>query len=282
VNHRAGSLASLPDPRAALSAALAEAGYTLAPAPPEQAALEEQWRAAGTAGIVFVAGGDGTLRNAAARLAGTGRVLAPIPAGTMNRFATRLGLPPTPQAAIAAYRSATVHEIPLAEVNGEPFLHQCVVGRITWLMRLRERQRGTGMRGWWRMLRALLREALHPHLPRVLTARLGPASYAGLRRTRAHTAVVTAPSAAEPPLLCLKVAPRRDPRVLLRQAWRWFRGRLADDPDILVRYTTHLAIAATARTVRLSVDGEALRARTPLRFRLRPAALRVLVPTPPE
>ena len=277
MNLRAGSLASLPDPRAALADALAEAGFALAPVP-ANAGLEAQWRAAGTAPLVFVAGGDGTLRNAAARLAGTGRILAPIPAGTMNRFATRLGLPSTPLDAIAAYRSATVQEIPLAEVNGEPFLHQCVVGRITWLMRLRERQRGTGLRGWWRVLRAVLREALHPHLPRVLPARLGR----GRRRARPHTAIVTAPSPAEPPLLLLKIAPHRAPRVLLRQAWRWFRGRLADDPDILVRRATCLAIAATPRTVRLSLDGETRRARTPLRFRLRPAALRILVPIPPE
>ena len=266
----------MPRPRAALESALAEAGYRLLPAPPEHASLEDQWRAAAGADLVFVAGGDGTLRQAAIRLAGTRRILAPIPAGTMNRFATRLGLPPGPLAAIAAYRAAALRIIPLAEVNGEPFLHQCVVGRITWLMRLRERQRGTGLRGWWRLLRAVLREALHPHLPRILSARIG-----SLGRARAHTIVVTAPSPTEPPLLCLKVAPRRAPRVLLRQAWRWFRGRLAEDPDILVRHTPRLAVAATAGPVRLSLDGESHRAHPPLRFRLRPAALRLLVPAPP-
>ena len=262
-------------PRAALEAALAEAGYRLGPGPPETASLEAQWQAAGAATLVFVAGGDGTLRQAAARLAGTGRILAPIPAGTMNRFATRLGLPATPLAAIAAYRGARVHSVPLAEVNGEAFLHQCVIGRITWLMRLRERQRGAGLRGWWRLLRGVLREALHPHLPRILSARMGRL------RARAHTVVVTAPSPAEPPFLCLKVAPRRAPRVLLRQAWRWFRGRLAEDPDILVRHAARLAVAAAAGPVRLSLDGEYRRARPPLRFRLRPAALRRLVPAPP-
>jgi diacylglycerol kinase family enzyme len=192
----------------------------------------------------------------------------------MNRFATRLGLPATAPDAIAAYRRARVHALPLAEVNGEPFLHQCVIGRITWLMRLRERQRGSGLRGWWRLLRAVLREALRPLLPRTLSTRIGTG------RTRAHTIVVTAPIPPDLPHLCLKLAPRRAPRVLLRQAWRWFRGRLAEDPDILVRYAPRLAVAATAATVRLSLDGEARRARTPLRIRLRPAALRVLVPEP--
>lgn len=274
MNRRAGPTPPLP--RAALEAALAEAGYHLLPGPAEGASLEDQWLAARSATLVFVAGGDGTLRHAAARLAGTGRILAPIPAGTMNRFATRLGLPATPLAAIAAYRGAGARTVALAEVNGQPFLHQCVIGRITWLMRLRERQRGTGLRGWWRLLRAVLREALHPHLPRILSARIGK------RRAHAHTVVVTAPAPPESPLLCLKVAPRRDPRVLLRQAWRWFRGRLAEDPDILVRYAPHLAVTAAAGMVRLSLDGESHRARAPLRFRLRPAALRLLVPAPPS
>jgi len=265
----------MPRPRAALEAALAEAGYRLLPAPPEHASLEDQWRAAAGADLAFVAGGDGTLRQAAIRLAGTRRILAPIPAGTMNRFATRLGLPAGPLAAIAAYRGAGARTVALAEVNGQPFLHQCVIGRITWLMRLRERQRGSGLRGWWRLLRAVLREALRPLLPRILSTRIGTG------RTRAHTIVVTAPVPPEPPQLCLKLAPRRAPRVLLRQAWRWFRGRLAEDPDILVRHAPRLAVAATAGPVRLSLDGESHRAHPPLRFRLRPAALRLLVPAPP-
>jgi diacylglycerol kinase family enzyme len=259
-----------------LEAALALCGFKLVVGiADEQAPLAVQWKWALSteATLFFVAGGDGTLRDAAGRLAGTGRVLAPLPGGTMNRFVARLGLPDDPLAAIAAHCASSVREVGLADVNGEPFLHECVVGRVTWLMRLRERGRGTGWHGWLQLLRGLVREALRPALPRRLAVRMGPR-----HRLRAHTVVVTAPVAGDAALLCLKAAPRRDARVRLRQAWRWFRGRLADDPDIVLRHSRRLAVYATARSVRLSLDGEARVAAVPLRFRLTNNALAVLAP----
>jgi diacylglycerol kinase family enzyme len=279
VNPRAGSLAAMPQPRATLEAAMALAGFSIAAPMPEDTPLELQWRIAldSAAPLVFVAGGDGTLRDAAIRLRGTGRVLAPVPGGTMNRVVSRLGLPNDPVGAIAAHHHSIVHDVGMAEVNGEAFLHQCVVGRVTWLMRLREHGRGGGWRGWLRLLRGVLREALRPILARRLTVRLGPH-----RRTRAHTVVVTAPVRGEPPFLFLKVAPRLDPLVRMRQAWRWFRGRLGDDPDILVRRTTRFVLFASGGSVRLSVDGESRRATSPLRFRLVANQLRIYAPPVPD
>ncbi len=268
----------MPRPRATLEATLAQSGFQLAATVPEHASLDVQWRTAlaSDATVFFVAGGDGTLRTAALHLADTGRILAPLPGGTMNRFVARLGLPDNPIATIAAHRNGLIHDIALARVNGEPFLYQCVVGRVTWLMRLRERGRGSGWRGWLRLARGVVREILRPRLPRVLIARLGPS-----RRARGHTLVITAPSAHEPPELCLNLAPNRALLVRLRQAWRWFHGRLAEDPDILVRRDTRLAVTSAARSVRLSLDGELHQMTVPLRFQLQPRALRVLAPPGP-
>ena len=49
--------------------------------------------AAGSSPLVAVLGGDGTVREAAARLAGSGVPLAIVPAGTGNAFAAALGIP---------------------------------------------------------------------------------------------------------------------------------------------------------------------------------------------
>lgn len=53
--------------------------------------------------FVVVAGGDGSLRHAALRLANTGRPLAPLPLGTANNIAASLGIRGTPEEIVAGW-----------------------------------------------------------------------------------------------------------------------------------------------------------------------------------
>lgn len=53
--------------------------------------------------VIFVLGGDGTIREAAAGLLDLGTALAPLPGGTTNVVACHLGLPSRPLAAAARY-----------------------------------------------------------------------------------------------------------------------------------------------------------------------------------
>jgi len=276
VNERAGSLSGLVAPRRTMEAALGEAGFDLI-AMPDQASLEEQWAevAASTAEIVFVAGGDGTLRSGAERLLGTGRILAPLPGGTMNRVCTRLGLSGDPIGAARLYRPGPAAEMDVATANGHLFLYQSVVGVPTRLMRFREMQRGAGTRGWLPLIRALLRELLRPS-SRGLTIRLSRG-----RRARGHAAVVTIPPSASTAGLSLALARPQGPRGRLRQAWRWFRGRLAEDPDVATREAERFAVHGRASWVRLSLDGETRISTSPVRFRLHRGALRILCPPDP-
>lgn len=70
----------------------------------------------GVASVVGV-GGDGTMRDIAAVLADTGTPLAIVPAGTGNQVAHALGLPRSPAAAIEALKDAEPRSIDLGEVT---------------------------------------------------------------------------------------------------------------------------------------------------------------------
>lgn len=87
----------------------------------------EQARAAAAAGAarVVVAGGDGTVRQVAAGLAGTGVVLGIIPTGTANLFALNLGL----RRRRRHDRDGLRHDL-RAAVSGVASPHD--VGRIEW------------------------------------------------------------------------------------------------------------------------------------------------------
>lgn len=277
VNHRAGSLAGLATPRAALTAPLRTAGFVLDGAPEEGAPLDAQWAAADASGaeVIFVAGGDGTLRDAAARLLGGDRAFAPLPGGTMNRVCARLGLPPDPVAAAASYRPGPIAVLDVATANGEVFLYQSIVGAPSRLMRFREMQRGAGWRGWWPMLCAALRELMRP-AARGLAVRI-----AVRRRARGHAAVVTLPAPGEAPLLTLDLARPTGSLARLRQAIRWFRGGLAADAEVVTIAAARLVVHGRTPSVRLSLDGEMRLIPGPVRFRLHPGALRLLAPPGP-
>jgi diacylglycerol kinase family enzyme len=272
VNSRAGNASGMAAPRETIAAALRDSGFLVADGC-DGGDLDAQWRAAEASGapVVFVAGGDGTLRDAARRLLGTGRLLAPLPGGTMNRVCARLGLPADPIEAASAYRESVPARLAVGEVAGEIFLYQALVGAPTRLMRFREMQRGAGARGWWPLLRALLRGLARPG-GKSLRVRLP-----GAHRRRAHALVATAPAPEGPPLFSVNLARPRHLLDRLRQGWRWINGRLGTDPAVVSAETARCVVQGRQASLRLSLDGEMVLAPPPLRFRLRPAALDILV-----
>ena len=272
VNPRSGRLSSMAGPAAQLAETLGGAGFVLDPAPAPEASLDEQWGAAlaGPAGVIFVAGGDGTLRDAAARLRGTARVFAPLPGGTLNKLCQDLGLPNDPLEAATAYAGAEPGRMDVATANGMIFLHELIMGRASRLVRLRERHRDAGPRGWWPMLQGVLR-ALWRSGRRDLRLRMGP----GLR-LRGEAVLVSLPPRGSGRGLLVNLARPGSLWARLRQALRWILGRLREDEEVAVRETPWLVVQPRERATHLSLDGETRLAHGPVRIRLHRDALAVL------
>ena len=89
-------------------------------------ALEESMES--PADVVLVAGGDGSVSAAAAACYRHGKILAVLPAGTMNLFARSLDIPLNLEDAIPALAGGDVGRCDIALVNGRPFIHQYSVG----------------------------------------------------------------------------------------------------------------------------------------------------------
>jgi diacylglycerol kinase family enzyme len=89
-------------------------------------AARDALAAARTAPLVTAVGGDGTVREAAAAMAGSGVPIAIVPAGTGNVFAAALGIPRRTEAAIELVRSGQPSLVDLGQaawgpaVRGEP------------------------------------------------------------------------------------------------------------------------------------------------------------------
>jgi diacylglycerol kinase family enzyme len=140
LNERAG-LGDDAGTGARIAAALRDAGVEATVEPVDPRRLEEAVaRAARSAPVVAVSGGDGTLLGAAGVLAGGDAALAPVPTGTLNHFARRLGIPDVAAAARALARGETAR-IPVGVMDDRVFLNTATFGVYADVVRLRERLR---------------------------------------------------------------------------------------------------------------------------------------------
>jgi diacylglycerol kinase family enzyme len=80
--------------------------------------------------------------------------------------------------------------------------------------------------------------------------------------------------------LCLHMANAQSRLSLLRLAIRALFGRLEPDRDFTQVSLQSAEISVRRRRVRVALDGESLVFRPPLLYRIRPRALRVIVPEP--
>jgi diacylglycerol kinase family enzyme len=91
-------------------------------------------------GTVAIAGGDGTQTAAAEILAGQQIALAPIPTGTLNHFARRVGVEKIEEA-VAALRDGHTTRVPVGAVDERLFLNTATFGLYADVVRQREQIR---------------------------------------------------------------------------------------------------------------------------------------------
>lgn len=288
INAASGGLAGGLDPDG-LRKRLADTGFAVLPEPDPAAALERRLAAAAAQpgiGALVVAGGDGTLSCAAALLAGRDLPLGVLPLGTMNLLAKDLGVPLDLDGALATLAAGHRRRVDLGEVNGHVFIINSVLGMPARLQRHREAQRGRpGLRGALRWGLGLLRHlGRYPKL--AITVRAGGAE----RHLRIRMLAVVNNDYDEAPgrilvrnpldggRLTLYAATRLAPHRALRLAVGVALGDWQRQPGLERIVVTELTVDAHSRSLRVMNDGEVLMIPPPLRYRIRPRALAVIVP----
>jgi diacylglycerol kinase family enzyme len=244
-------------------------------------------RAVADSACVIAAGGDGTVSAVAGVVAGTGKVLGVLPAGTLNHFAKDLGIPPRIEDAAAALARARVRRIDVGEVNGIVFVNNSSVGIYPRVVRGRERLLARFGRGKWLATAwavAAVASRLHP-----LSIRLRWEGGAAEERTtfvfvgnnRYDTALLATQrrQALDAGVLGVFVGRERTPFGLLRLGARAALGRL-DERDLETLDVREVTLESHRGTLWVALDGEVRRLRPPIRYRVRPGALQVLAPAP--
>ncbi|HSJ05412.1 MAG TPA: diacylglycerol kinase family protein [Longimicrobiales bacterium] len=236
------------------------------------------------ASVIGVAGGDGTMRAAAAVLAGSGVALACVPTGTLNNFARRAGILGIDDAR-TALQTGTTRDMPIGIVQDGVFLNTLTFGEYPRVVRMRERLRPY-MGKWPAAAVAFVVAILTMRRIRVsLTSdtetvvRRTPFVWVGIgwgSFPRVDTALERRSSPD------LEVAVLRSQSAagglgfLLRLAARLLLGRTpVRDSALQVLHTRTLTLDAR-RAIDATADGEVVRLVPPVRVTVRDAALRVL------
>ena len=245
---------------------------------------------AADAPIVVAGGGDGTVNAVASVVLDSGAVFGVLPMGTLNHFARDLRIPPQLDAAIATLAAGHVALVDVGEVNGRIFLNNSSLGLYPDIVRDRQRQqRRLGRGKWtafgWATLAALKR---YPFLSVRLTlgeqghARRTPFVFIGNNEYQMQGFNIGERARLDGGTLSVYVAQRPTRFGLLKLALRALFGRLRQSREFHVFQAGEMVIETRHRRLRVATDGEVTVMTPPLRYRIRPAALPVIVPRPLE
>ena len=239
--------------------------------------------------VVVAAGGDGTINAVASELVGSNKILGVLPLGTLNHLAKDLGMPLELESAVDVIAQQSLAHIDVGEVNGRYFLNNSGLGLYPGIVHEREQQQAQGRSKWLAFFSALL---IILHKYPLMTVRLSTEG----RELRRRTPVVFVGNN-EYELQGLNMGSRRFLNrgklflYVTREMSRWrllkiglaaLFGRLGDSRDFDAMSVKEVSVQARRRRLRVALDGEVVVMRLPLRYRIRPAALRVIVPADNE
>ena len=239
---------------------------------------------------VLVAGGDGTIAQAATALAGTSVALAVLPGGTLNHFARDHGIPADPDEALTLAATGPVTRVDVGYVNDALFLNTSSVGAYTRYVRTRKRLEPA--LGYWAA-------SLLAGIRVLFTLRPMPVALAVNGATRLCSAPLVfvgvgerklgIPGLGQPlpeggrGLHVVLPRGRRQARRLARAYARPDRGGTMQPKPLGVdaALVESFRLALHGRTAEVALDGEIRRVATPLVYRLAPEALRLVTPPAP-
>lgn len=236
---------------------------------------------------VAAGGGDGTVSAVASALIDSECTLGVLPLGTFNHFAKDLRIPLDVEKAALTIATGEIRRVDVGEVNGKIFVNNSSLGLYPSMVRGREQEQRLGRSKWmalfWATLAVLRR---HPVLVVRLTSRDGeelirrtPVVFIGNNQYELKGFEIGSRSSLDGGELAIYVAHQDRPATLIRMGVEAVLGRLHRGVDFDFLSTENLQIEAARRTIQVATDGEVSTFAPPLLYRIRPLALRVIVPS---
>lgn len=268
--------------------ALAEAGVAARVELLDSGRIVARARAAAKRGdeMLIVGGGDGSVSAAAGELAGTKVKLGILPLGTLNHFARDLGIPAKLDEATALIANGQTRSVDVAEVNGHVFINNSAIGLYPLMVIDRDSQRErlgrsrrlamvvAGARTLARFDHHRLTLSVNDEEGRIDT----PLLFVGNNDYRIDLGAPGRRERLDDGELCVFVMRKKTRRGLIAASIRALFNRTRANDMVRLDGVERLLVASRRRELVISVDGEIERMATPLDYRVRKGALKVITP----
>ncbi len=261
-----------------------EANILMASSGEEIAAFAEK-AAGGNAGIIVAGGGDGTISAIAERAIKARKTLGILPLGTLNNFSKDLRIPQDLPEAVRVIAEGNIRQIDVGEVNGQIFVNNSSIGLYPDIVRRRERQQRLGRGKWsaafWAALKILKRS---PFFAVKLETENGerivktPFVFIGNNQYEMDFFNIGRRAKLDDGKLSVYFLHRSGRRGLLMLFLRALLGRLRQARDFEEINIERITIETRKKQMPVAFDGEVEFLETPLRYKIHPKALRVVVP----
>ena len=240
------------------------------------------------ADVVVFGGGDGTLGTGAAALVGSHKPLGILPFGSLNHFAKDLGIPLDLDQAVGTIERGYVTDVDVGEVNGRLFLNNSSIGLYPSAVAHREELRHRHGGGKWPAMFSACVDVVRrfPLLDVILrvddraVALTTPFVFVGNNRYEMSLFSLGTRTSLQGGELSIYLTRDAGRMGLLRLFFRALLGRLEQDRDFHSFALPGVEIRTRRRSLRVSLDGEVMQMASPIRYVIRPRALRVLAPMP--
>ncbi len=255
--------------------------------PGERLDITGRARAAVEAGcrVLVAAGGDGTVNGVAQAAVGRDVPFGVLPIGTLNHFAKDAGIPLDLAEAVRVVAEGAERRVDVGEVNGRYFLNNSSIGVYPRIVELRRRYQSSGLGKWiaalWASLAVLRRQPFLGVRLRVegeTFVRRTPFVFIGNNEYRmvglggVHRASLTGGHLA----IYVMNASRRVS--LLRLGWEVLSRGPDRTQELDLFRVSETEVETRRQRLQVALDGEVSVLRTPLRYRSRPLALRLVAP----
>ena len=242
------------------------------------------------ADLLVAAGGDGTINAVASAAVATSTTLGVIPAGTLNHFARDLTISLEPQEAATQLQQGREVEVDVGSVNGRIFVNNSVLGLYPVYRTARKALESHGlgssrvgrffavvggmMRVFWRLPHVTLRLAADGKTHRLKT----PFVLIANNQHELETWKIGHRTSLNRGHLWVYVMRKCSRWSLFRYFVSFILGRFSQEDAFDVYKVKEITIESRRDTIRVGIDGEIVKMRTPLQYCSRPCALRVIAP----
>lgn len=242
--------------------------------------------AEGDADLIVAGGGDGTISTIAFEASVAGKTLGILPLGTLNNFSKDLGIPQNLNAAVRTIAQGEVREIDLAECNGRVFINNSSIGLYPRMVVRRQHQQQKLGRGKWaaafwasvRLFRISPFLKVDIELDGKVFERKTPFVFVGNNEYEMDMYNIGRRPSLEDGKLSLYFLHRQGRMGLVMLAWKTLTRGLKQWKDFEAVATEHVTIRTKRKRIRVAFDGETTLVEPPLEYRIRPKALKVIVP----